>query len=99
MPAKSISTSQVMQAVQSLRQEVQLLNERVAALEAAAVPRDATHSDPFPEELLLTVSAAVAAYLGVQARIRQIRLHHSDTWAQQGRATIQASHSLAAKLF
>jgi methylmalonyl-CoA carboxyltransferase 12S subunit len=44
------------------------------------------------EEELLVVSAAIAAWLGVHSHIRQIRLIRTDAWAQQGRATIQASH-------
>jgi methylmalonyl-CoA carboxyltransferase 12S subunit len=46
------------------------------------------------EEEFLAISAALAAWLGVQAHIRQIRLIHTGAWAQQGRATIQASHRL-----
>jgi methylmalonyl-CoA carboxyltransferase large subunit len=46
------------------------------------------------EEELLAISAAIAAYLGVRAHIRQIRLLSSNAWAQQGRVSIQASHSL-----
>jgi len=46
------------------------------------------------EEELLAISAALAAWLGVHAHIRQIRLIRSGAWAQQGRVTIQASHRL-----
>jgi len=46
------------------------------------------------EEELLAISAALAAWLGVQAHIRQIRLIRTGAWALQGRATIQASHRL-----
>ena len=46
------------------------------------------------EEELLAISAALAAWLGVQAHIRQIRLIRTGAWAQQGRVTIQASHRL-----
>lgn len=46
------------------------------------------------EEELLVVSAAIAAWLGVHAHIRQIRLIRTGAWAQQGRVTIQASHML-----
>lgn len=44
------------------------------------------------EEDLLVIAAAVAAYLGVRARIRQVRLIQSTAWAQVGRATVHASH-------
>jgi len=46
------------------------------------------------EEEVLAISAALAAWLGVHAHIRQIRLIRSGAWAQQGRASIQASHGL-----
>jgi len=46
------------------------------------------------EEEVLAISAALAAWLGVQAHIRQIRLIRTGAWAQQGRVTIQASHRL-----
>ena len=46
------------------------------------------------EEELLAISAALAAWLGVQPHIRQIRLIRTSAWAQQGRVTIQASHGL-----
>ena len=49
------------------------------------------------EELVLVISAAIAAFLGKKAHIRQIRLIGSAAWAQQGRVIIQASHALAGK--
>jgi methylmalonyl-CoA carboxyltransferase 12S subunit len=51
-------------------------------------------AEPISEEILLAISAAVAAYLGEGMHIRQIRLISSPAWAQQGRVWIQASHSL-----
>ena len=49
------------------------------------------------EELVLVISAAIAAFLGKRPHIRQIRLLGSAAWAQQGRTTIQASHALPVK--
>jgi methylmalonyl-CoA carboxyltransferase large subunit len=46
------------------------------------------------EEVLLVISAAVAAFLGKKGHIRQIRLLGASRWAQQGRVTVQASHTL-----
>jgi methylmalonyl-CoA carboxyltransferase large subunit len=46
------------------------------------------------EEEVLAISAALAAWFGVHAHIRQIRLIRTGAWAQQGRVTIQASHRL-----
>jgi len=59
-----------------------------AAVETPAGP------EPISEEELLALSAAVAAYMGVRVRVRQIRLISSSAWAQQGRVSIQASHKL-----
>ena len=66
---------------------------------AARVPEPSTTSSVaaaagISEEELLAISAALAAWLGVQAHIRQIRLIRTGAWAQQGRVTIQASHRL-----
>jgi methylmalonyl-CoA carboxyltransferase large subunit len=94
-------------ALEALRQEVARLGERVAALEAgrsAGVPPASTTQaagaqvsrpdEEISEELLMVIGAAIAAFLGKKAPIRQIRLLRSDAWAQQGRTTIQASHAL-----
>jgi methylmalonyl-CoA carboxyltransferase large subunit len=82
-------------------------NGTAAAAAPAAATLDATApsaaASPAPaeaapagitEEELLAISAAIAAYLGVRAHIRQIRLLSTNAWAQQGRVSIQASHSL-----
>ncbi len=50
--------------------------------------------EPVSEEVLLVISAAVAAFFGERVHIRQIRLVSSTAWAQQGRVSIQASHRL-----
>jgi methylmalonyl-CoA carboxyltransferase large subunit len=101
MPSEKLNSDGIAEALEALRQEVARLAERVAALEARAgtAPRQATPAAPMPdeelsEEILLVISAAIAAYLGKKAPIRQIRLLRSDAWAQQGRTTIQASHAL-----
>ncbi|MBV8487001.1 MAG: hypothetical protein JO161_01865, partial [Planctomycetaceae bacterium] len=83
-------------------------HERITALEAAAgasrqgaAPAAASAAAPAPvpqslsEEVLLIVSAAIAAFLGKKPHIRQIRLIGSPLWAQEGRLTIQASHALS----
>lgn len=92
--------------IDELRAEVRSLVARVAELEgraaAAGTTTAATPSttstvalapaDTVSEEEMLAISAAIAAFLGVRARIRQVRLVHSATWAQVGRVHIQASH-------
>jgi methylmalonyl-CoA carboxyltransferase large subunit len=66
--------------------------------EGAIAARPPVRPQPAPaaitEEELLAISAAIGAYLGVRAHIRQIRLVGTSAWAQQGRVSIQASHML-----
>lgn len=72
--------------------ELATLKQRVGALErqASQVARAAPAGPS--EEDMLAISAAVAAFLGVHARIRQVHLVHSSAWAQVGRMGVQASH-------
>ena len=85
-----------------LLQRIEQLAARVAELERAqpeaaapvepAAPAAPTRPAEVTEEDMVFIAAAVAAYLGVRARIRQVRLVQSVAWAQVGRATIHASH-------
>jgi methylmalonyl-CoA carboxyltransferase large subunit len=98
----------VAETLEALRRELAELGERVAVLERRAGAGGAgdTAQAPAPpaapaaaaeglsEETVLVIAAAVAAFLGKKAPIRQIRLLGSAAWAQQGRVTIQASHAL-----
>jgi methylmalonyl-CoA carboxyltransferase large subunit len=61
------------------------------AISKPAAPEDVT------PEVLMVLSAAVAAFLGKKAKIRSARLMRptvSSAWAQQGRVFVQASHAL-----
>jgi methylmalonyl-CoA carboxyltransferase large subunit len=88
--------------LEELRKLVASLSSRIAILEkpAPVVPvaniasPAAEPPQSITEEEILAISAALAAYLGVRVRIRQIRLISSGAWASEGRATIQASHRL-----
>jgi methylmalonyl-CoA carboxyltransferase large subunit len=62
-----------------------------AAAQAAAAPAAPARSEATEEDLLV-IAAAVAAFLGVRAQVRQVRLIQSAAWAQVGRATVHASH-------
>jgi methylmalonyl-CoA carboxyltransferase large subunit len=78
-------------------------NGKVAGAERSGAPVGLTGASPaaqprppaeeISEEIVLVIAAAVAAFLGKRAPIRQIRLVGSPAWAQQGRVTIQASHT------
>jgi methylmalonyl-CoA carboxyltransferase 12S subunit len=88
----------------SLELEVKELRARVEKLEALlaeALVRPKEAPKPVMEkkveiapEIILAISAAVAAFLGKRAKIHQIHLTGSTAWAAQGRATVQASHGI-----
>lgn len=99
----------VVKALAEMRAELGALSQRIAVLEAdkkpaaeASAPKpkpapvavSAPPAPAIPDDILLVISAAVAAFLGERPSIRQIRLISSQGWALQGRASIQASHNL-----
>ena len=73
---------------------IQLMEKGDAGGGAAAVRVEPVAAAAITEEELLAISAAIGAYLGVRAHIRQIRLVSTSAWAHQGRVSIQASHRL-----
>jgi methylmalonyl-CoA carboxyltransferase large subunit len=77
--------------LESVREELNALKLQVSALEQSAA-KAAAAPVPVSEEDMIAISAAVAAFLGVRARIRQVRLVHSSAWAQVGRMGTHASH-------
>ena len=58
-----------------------------------------TNSEPkITPELLVIMSAAIAAYLGKNVRIRRARFISNQgpsSWSQQGRVSIQSSHTFS----
>ncbi len=73
----------VLAAVNALGARVESLESELAALRAEMPPREV------PEDVVIAISAAVAAFLGHRARLTQIHYRTSQTWAQQGRAAVQ----------
>jgi len=91
--------------IKKLEDQVAELGARLAKLEARVAQLANAPAEPapaplppskqeIPAEIILAISAAVAAFLGKRASIRQIRLTGTTPWAQQGRATVQASHAV-----
>ncbi len=67
-----------------------------ALLPPAAAPAGPPEAhEAITEETLAVIAAAVAAFLGERAHIRQVRLVASQAWAQQGRVSVMASHRWA----
>jgi methylmalonyl-CoA carboxyltransferase large subunit len=103
-----VTVTELSATVEELRAQIAELSKRLESLAgpkggahgaygaAAAAPVVAAEParGTITEEELLAISAAIGAYLGVRAHIRQIRLLSTNAWAQQGRVSIQASHML-----
>jgi methylmalonyl-CoA carboxyltransferase large subunit len=85
---------ELLSLIARMREEIGALSRRVDELEQRMGEGVAAADAAPDEETLLAISAAVAAFLGVRARIRHVRLVHSSAWAQVGRMGVHASHRL-----
>ena len=69
-----------------------------APVAAASVPvaEKQAEEEQIEPEILMVIAAAVAAFMGHKAKIRRVRSISGgvNPWAQQGRVSIQASHSV-----
>ena len=81
------------QSVAELVEAVRSLSERVAQLEAELAQRRAQNPG-VPEDVAIAISAAVAAFLGHRAKIKQMHYRTGQAWAQQGRVVVQAHHNI-----
>ena len=75
--------------VAELLETVRALTERVAHLEESLHEQEAAG---IPEEVVIAISAAVAAFFGHRAKIKQMHYRTGAAYAQQGRAVVQARH-------
>lgn len=82
------AAAELLAAVRTLTARVASLETEVAELRAA-VPRT-----ELPADVVMAISAAVAAYLGQRAKVRQIHYRTGAAWAQQGRVAVQG-HQIA----
>jgi methylmalonyl-CoA carboxyltransferase large subunit len=101
-----VKVEDLAKTLEQLQAQVAEMSRHIAFLEqrdtaAATAPQaapPAVREEPAAEGIteaeLIAISAALGAYLGVRAHIRQIRLVSTAAWAQQGRVSIQASHRL-----
>jgi methylmalonyl-CoA carboxyltransferase large subunit len=69
------------------------LMRRVSAMEEELAQLRSTVAANVPEHVILAISAAVAAFLGKRATVKQIHLVGDTTWAREGRAYVQSVHS------
>jgi methylmalonyl-CoA carboxyltransferase large subunit len=76
--------------VAELLATMQVLAERVEQLESElAAVRTKVPPEEVPAEVVVAISAAVAAFLGHRARLTQVHYRTGAAWTQQGRAAVQ----------
>jgi methylmalonyl-CoA carboxyltransferase large subunit len=94
----SATLEQLQAQIEEMSRHIEFLEQGGAAAEPSRQAAPAVREEPVPagitEAELIAISAALGAYLGVRAHIRQIRLVSTAAWAQEGRVSIQASHRL-----
>ena len=81
-------TNESSETIADLKALVAKLAVRVQTLEEQASERH-----EISEDVLLTISAACAAYLGERAKVKQVHLRRGGSWATQGLATVQQQHA------
>ena len=84
-PPSEPTVAELLDLVRSLAQRVEQLEAHVA--------QDAPAHE-VPEDVILAISAAVAAFLGHRAKIKQVHYRTGAAYAQQGRAVVQGRHNL-----
>lgn len=73
-------------SVKELQEQVLTLTERLASVEAQLA---ALNSDKkIPEDHLVVIGAAIAAYMGHKAKVRAVRFRHQESWAAAARGRV-----------
>lgn len=85
------TVADLLAAVERMSAQVGALSVRVEALESElSMVRADLPAAEVPDEVIIAISAAVAAFLGHRARLKQVRYRTGgDAWTQQGRAAVQ----------
>lgn len=77
-----------------LLQKVELLSKRVETLETELGKVKAVQAADIPEDVLIAIGAAVSAFLGNKAKVKQVHFRTGAAWAQQGRVAVQGHRIL-----
>ena len=75
-----------MEANQEILDRLNLLIGKVDALESRIASLEAKQQ--IPEEDLVAIGAAVAAYLGHKAKVKAVRFSHQSRWAAATRGRV-----------
>lgn len=81
------TTTELLAAVRTLSERVEQLESELESLRR--------HSEPgVPDDVVVAISAAVAAFLGHRAKVKQVHYRSGQAWAQQGKAVVQGQHNV-----
>lgn len=92
-PTEADTGAQLQETLATLTGQIEELSHRLDAMQHRL---DAVHPpDQLPDEVLLAIGAACAAYLGKRARVKQVRRRPASGWSKRGRYDIHYSHRQA----
>lgn len=70
-----------------IQEQLRALTERIAVLETELAALK--EAQEIPEQDLIAIGAAVAAYFGHKAKVRAIRFGRQSSWAAASRSRVQ----------
>jgi methylmalonyl-CoA carboxyltransferase 12S subunit len=87
---ENATTAELLAAVRALAERVEQLETELEAVRRTTEPG-------VPDDVVLAVSAAVAAFLGHRAKVKQVHYRTGQAWAQQGRVVVQGQHNVRSR--
>jgi methylmalonyl-CoA carboxyltransferase 12S subunit len=87
---ENATTAELLAAVRALAERVDQLETELEAVRRSTEPG-------VPDDVVLAVSAAVAAFLGHRAKVKQVHYRTGQAWAQQGRVVVQGQHNVRSR--
>jgi methylmalonyl-CoA carboxyltransferase 12S subunit len=87
---ENATTADLLAAVRALAERVEQLETELEAVRRTTEPG-------VPDDVVLAISAAVAAFLGHRAKVKQVHYRTGQAWAQQGRVVVQGQHNVRSR--
>ncbi|HSJ19854.1 MAG TPA: hypothetical protein VK964_04705 [Nocardioidaceae bacterium] len=88
--SENATTAELLAAVRTLAERVDQLETELEAVRRTTEPG-------VPDDVIVAVSAAVAAFLGHRAKVKQVHYRTGQAWAQQGRVVVQGQHNVRSR--
>lgn len=88
------STNSTNTELAALLTQMSQFGQRLDKLEQRLDMLQAQQAADIPEDVVIAISAAVSAFLGHNAKVKQIHFRSGAAWAQQGRVAVQGHRVL-----